>query len=275
MISALSLKNPVSGHERHGCVSAPASPSAVMLIVHGFGEHSGRYLGMMEHFAEAGVAVMALDLEGHGQSEGPPGVVHSYDILLADVDLLMNQANARFPGVPVILYGHSMGGGLALHYVLKNGAQNLAGVIASAPLIHPADPVPRPLRAIVKLLRKLAPNKTLGNTISGDKISTLTAEQSRYENDPLNHGRLGIGLAVDIIEGGEWVAENAGKWTAPLLLMHAEQDKLTRFDSSRDFAALAQNCTFMPVFECEHEMHNDIHRDQVYAAMLSFIRDRT
>ncbi len=274
MISELNLKNPVSGHARFGRMSAPEKPKAVMLLVHGFGEHSGRYEPMMAHLADHDIAVIALDLEGHGQSGGRRGVCRSYDVLLADVDLLKAKAKADFPGLPVFLYGHSMGGGLALHYVLKHGDDGLNGVIASAPLIHPAEPVPGPLRALVKILRPVLPNMTIGNEISGDKVSSVPDEQKRYEQDPLNHGRLGLGLATGIIEGGEWVADNAERWNTPLLLIHAEADKLTQFNSSREFAANAQNCEFHPMADCEHEMHNDSVREDVYGKMTAFMKAR-
>ena len=274
MIEQFTLINPVNNHDRMARVCPAADPVAVMIIVHGFGEHSGRYQGMMEHLAKTGIASIAIDLEGHGLSGLKRGVCRSYDILLADVDLLASDAAKRFPNIPVFLYGHSMGGGLALHHVLKNGAGDFYGVIVSAPLIHPADPVPGPLRAIVKCLRPVLPNMTIANTIPGEKVSTLPDEQARYEQDPLNHDRLGIGLAADIIEGGEWVSENSEKWTAPLLLMHARADKLTKFESSEAFAAKAANCTFRAMPDCEHEMHNDVCRDTIYAEMIRFMKDR-
>ncbi len=274
MSQTLELTNPVSAHKRHAIYDGPDKPRAVMLICHGFGEHCERYRPMMSHMKDHGIATLSLDQEGHGQSEGKRGVCHSYDILHADVDLLKAQAASQFPGVPVFLLGHSMGGGLVLNYGLKHGSDGLQGFIVTAPLIHPAEPIPGPLRIVVKMLRRIFPNVTLDNSISGDKVSSVPEEQEKYENDPLNHGRLGVGLAADIIEGGEWVAENAANWRAPLLLMHARQDKLTRFDSSVEFAAKAQNCTFIPFENCEHEVHNDVTRDQVYGEIIKFIEAR-
>ncbi len=273
MIEKIELTNPVSGNARAGFVCAPETPKAVMAITHGFGEHSGRYHPMAEHMAAQNIAVISLDLEGHGQLTSKQGVVKSYDVFHADVTLLLEEARSRFPETPVFLYGHSMGGGLVLNHGLKK-APAVSGYLVSAPLIIPADPVPGPLRTIVKLLRPLLPNMTIKNTVPGEYVSSIPEEQSRYENDPYNHGRLGLGLAVDIIEGGEWVGENAKNWEAPLLLIHARADKLTQFEATEKFAAKAQNCTFMAMKNCEHEMHNDVVREEVYAAMIEFIEAR-
>ena len=272
MMTEIELINPVNNSERAGFVCAPENPKAVMVITHGFGEHSGRYHGMAEHLAGQGIAVLAIDLEGHGKKTTRKGVVRSYDIFHGDVSLLLSEARQRFPDLPVFLYGHSMGGGLVLNHGMTK-APKVDGYIVSAPLIIPAEPVPGPLRAMAKLLRPILPNMTLKNTVPGDHVSSIAAEQTAYEQDPLNHGRLGLGLAVDIIESGEWVAENAGNWNAPLLLMHARGDRLTQFEATEKFAAKANNCTFMAMDNCEHEMHNDVVRPQIYDAITQFIQD--
>lgn len=263
----------MSGIARAGFVSVPKKAKAVMVITHGFGEHSGRYHPMAETLAAQGIAVISLDLEGHGKLTPKKGVVRSYDIFHADVSLLLDEARARFKDLPVFLYGHSMGGGLVLNYGLTK-APDVAGYLVSAPLIIPADPVPGALRAIVKLLRPLLPNMTIKNTVPGEYVSSIPEEQTRYENDPYNHGRLGLGLAADIIDGGEWVGDNAERWEAPLLLMHAKADKLTQFAATETFAAKAKNCTFMAMEYCEHEMHNDVVKDDIINAMAEFILER-
>ncbi len=271
MINTLKLKNPLNGHNRHGISCEAAQPLVAMVIIHGFGEHCERYRPMMTHLAAQGISSLAIDLEGHGRSDGKRGVCHNYDVLRADVTLALNETRKAFPDLPVILYGHSMGGGLVLNYGLQD-APDVKAYIASAPLIRPAEPVPGPLRVIVKILRRIAPNLTLGNAIDGSKVTTIPSEQQTYEQDPLNHGRLGVGLAVDIIEGGEWVAQNAGQWRVPLLLMHARTDQLTSFEASETFAGQASQCTFLPADNCEHEMHNDVTREDIYAAMTDFIK---
>ena len=158
-----------------------------------------------------------------------------------------------------------------MNHQLKSGGAGINAVIASAPFIQPADTISKPQRAIVRFLGKMAPKMSLGNKIDGSKVSRLPLEQEAYMSDPLNHGNLGVGLAIGMVEGGEWILENAQNWTRPLLLVHARQDQLTDFAASEAFADKAQNCTFKAYEDCEHEIHNDCHRADVYKAASDFI----
>jgi len=255
----------------------PKAPKAVMSLVHGFGEHCGRYTPMADYLRDQDIAVVALDLRGHGRSEGKRGVCRDYGHLRADVSVLVKQSEQVFLDIPHILYGHSMGGALVLNYVLNqklnenSKIDNFAAIIASAPLLELSAPIPAPLKLIVEGLRKIAPELTLGQPISGAKVSTLPSEQAVYEQDPANHGRLGVGLAIDMVKGGHWVLEQARDWTLPLLLVHARQDQLTAFSASEAFANRAQNCEFIAFDNVEHEIHNDTSRADVYQAMRKFI----
>ena len=251
---------------------APAKPKAVISLVHGFGEHCNRYAHMAAHLKTKGIAVAAIDLRGHGRSEGKRGVCKTYENFREDVDALLGKVENTYPDLPNILMGHSMGGGLVLNYTLTRGTSTLVGVISQAPLLKVPRPPGKMLEIIVKLLRKIAPNMTLGNPIDGSKVTTIEREAKIYEDDPLNHGSLGVGLAVDMIEGGQWVLDNADKWTTPLLIMHARNDQLTDFFASEAFAGAANNCQFVAYENVEHEIHNDTSRDDVYAEIVKFVK---
>lgn len=259
------------GTSLRGQIWAAENPKAVMSLVHGFGEHSGRYADMAAYLNAKDISVVALDLRGHGRSDGRRGYCPDYAQLLGDVDALLAKSRALYLDMPHILYGHSMGGGVVLNHQLKSKASDLRGVIASAPFIKPAEKIGGAQKAIVKVLGKIAPKMTLGNKIDGSKISRLPEEQEAYLSDPLNHGNLGVGLAIGMVEGGEWILENAATWNRPLLLVHAREDQLTDFAASEAFAAKAQNCTFKAYEDCEHEIHNDCHRADVYKAAADFI----
>lgn len=274
MITKFETQNPADNTALKGILYTPDNPVAVMNLVHGFGEHSGRYLHMMDALGEKGIAVAAIDLRGHGKSSGKRGVCHSYDLLRGDAESLLRHSAQQFPELPHFLYGHSMGGGLVLNHVLNRGVGGLSGVIVSAPLLTTPEPLPKPLIFIVRLLKKIAPNVTLGNPIGGDKISTISEEQTAYESDAVNHGRLGVGLADGMLRGGEWVLSQAENWNAPLLLMHAKGDQLTSYASSEAFASRAQNCTFRTYPDSQHEIHNDISRADVYKEITTFIQGR-
>lgn len=250
---------------------------ATLLLIHGFGEHSGRYGAMATHLSDNGVQVLAIDLRGHGQSDGPRGVIRHYDDFRADLRAGLNHARqlhsnafeGRTPG-PLVLYGHSMGGGIVLDHGL-NHPHDFNGIIASAPLIRPADPVPGALKGLAKMVSSVRPNSTMKNAIKGDQISTLPDEQTAYEIDPLNHDRLGFKLALEIMTTGESIYARAAQWQGPLLLIHAVGDQLTQFAASEHFAQTAPGTDFRPLLNVEHEIHNDTSRAAVYRAMLDFI----
>ena len=270
-MSRFETKNSSDSTILRGQVWEAETPKAVMSLVHGFGEHSGRYADMSTYLNSKGISVVTLDLRGHGKSDGRRGYCPDYNLLLSDVDALLAKSREIYPDLPHMLYGHSMGGGIVMNHQLKSGGAGINAVIASAPFIQPADTISKPQRAIVRFLGKMAPKMSLGNKIDGSKVSRLPLEQEAYMSDPLNHGNLGVGLAIGMVEGGEWILENAQNWTRPLLLVHARQDQLTDFAASEAFAAKAQNCTFKAYEDCEHEIHNDCHRADVYKAASDFI----
>ncbi len=270
-MSIFETTNLVDGTILRGHIWAAEKPKAFMSLVHGFGEHSGRYADMARYLNSKNISVVTLDLRGHGRSEGRRGYCPDYSQILGDVDALLAKSRETNPDIPHVLYGHSMGGGIVLNHQLKSGGSGISAVIASAPFIQPADSISAPQKVIVKLLGKITPKMSLGNKIDGSKISRLPNEQEAYLSDPLNHGNLGVGLAIGMVEGGEWILENAQNWTQPLLIVHARKDQLTDFAASQAFAAKAQNCTFIPYEDCEHEIHNDCHRADVYKAASDFI----
>ncbi|WP_409432834.1 lysophospholipase [Litorimonas sp. RW-G-Af-16] len=258
------------GAKRFGRVWEAKNPKAVLSLIHGFGEHSGRYHVMAEFLNAHGISVVALDLTGHGRNDGPRGVTRGFDDFRDDLAALLDKTHTLFPDLPHILFGHSMGGGIVLDHSF-NPAPDLRAIIASAPLIKPADKVPGALRALAKVMGVLVPKGGMAQPLDATKISTLKAEQALYANDPLNHGRIGFRTATGIIENGEAVARRAPDWTMPLLLLHARDDRLTDFAASEAFAMLAKNVTFEPYEHVEHEIHNDVTRARVHKTLATFI----
>ena len=245
------------------------TPKAVMTLVHGFGEHCGRYGPMAAYLNSQDIAVVTLDFRGHGKSEGRRGVVKSYEAFRADLAALLMKTKALYPYTPQVLYGHSMGGGI----VLDHGARNIdtLPIIASAPFIELADRVPGALQILVKILARVLPKGAMSQPIDGTKISNLIAEQTLYIEDPLNHGKLGFRLAEAMVTTGERLSQDAKNWNRPLLLLHSQADQLTSFQASADFARVAQQTEFHAFETHQHEMHNDKCRAEVHTLMSEFI----
>lgn len=249
------------------------SPIAAMSLVHGFGEHCGRYEKLAEHLNSKGIAVVGVDLRGHGTTDSARGVASTYGHIHGDVKTVVQKTAELYPHVPNFLFGHSMGGGLVLHHGLSIDAANdpLAGYLVSAPLIRLKRNIPRIVRGVVRTLRPVFPNGTFPIPVSGKNISTIPEEQDRYDNDPLNHNRLGFGLAVGMVEAGERVLENASAWNKSLRLWHSSADRITDYEATHQFASLANDCEFTSFEDVQHEMHQDRSRSDVHTLVSDFI----
>jgi alpha-beta hydrolase superfamily lysophospholipase len=245
------------------------NPKAAMVLVHGFGEHCGRYEHMASYLNTQGIAVVAADMRGHGKSEGKRGVVSAYDDFREDLDALLTETRRLYPNTPLTLYGHSMGGGIVLDYGSR--LTNDLPIIASAPLITLTDPIPKGLRTFARFMGKVFPKGALAQPIDGTKISNLPDEQALYLNDPLNHGKMGFRLAETMVVTGENLQDSAKDWDRPLLLLHSKADQLTGFNGSAEFAKHAKQVAFHPFEQVQHEMHNDSSRTKVYKLMSDFI----
>ena len=247
------------------------NPVAVMSLVHGLAEHCGRYEKLAQHLNRNGIDVIGVDLRGHGQTEGPRGVSLQYADIAGDVSTLVEETKSQYPGLPRFLFGHSLGGGLVLHHGMTAVGDTLSGYLVSAPLILPRKPVSKITRGAVKFLRKISPMATLPIPVSGEKVSTIPEEQERYNTDPLRHRRIGVGLAVDMIETGEEIFAKAAQWEKPLRIWHSRSDKITSADASEYFAQQAKNCEFTAFDEVQHETHQDRSRDEVHELVVEFI----
>lgn len=273
-MSEFTIESKADGLTLYGHHWAAKTPRAVMSLIHGFGEHCRRYDDMAAHLNAQGISVLAVDLRGHGRTDSPRGVCKNYSDMVHDVRSLFAESKRLYPNLPHYLFGHSMGGGLVLNMGLTQDL-NLAGYLVSAPLIIPKEPVPKPLRILARIMSKIMPKGTMPNTIRGDQVTTIKTEQDAYESDPLNHDRLGFGLAVGMLWAGEDVYAESQDWDKPLCLWHACGDQLTDFEASKNFAEEAENCTFTAFENVEHEMHNDTSRKAVYALMVNFIKAKT
>ena len=271
VVQNFSINSRSDGLPLHAYRWSVENPVAVMSLVHGLAEHCGRYEKLVQHLNRNGIDVVGVDLRGHGKTEGPRGVSLQYADIAGDVSALVEETKSRYPALPRFLFGHSLGGGLVLHHGMTAVNDALSGYLTSAPLILPHKPVKKITRGLVKFLRKISPKSTLPIPVSGQKVSTIPEEQDRYNTDPLRHRRIGVGLAVDMIETGEKLYATADQWKKPLRIWHSSADPITSFDASTHFAKLAQNCEFTAFDEVRHEMHQDRSRDEVHALIVEFI----
>lgn len=230
----------------------PIGPAAAtVVLVHGLGEHAGRYGPVAEYLTRQGMAVKACDHRGHG---GTGGTLPSFDTLLAD---LTYQAGywADRESQPLFLMGQSLGGSLVLHLALR-GASRLSGVVALSPLLLPAVRPPAWKWLAAQVLSRLAPTVTLRTGISADDLTHDSAVRSAYHRDPLVHDRVSAILGRTMLEAGVWAVTHAACLTVPVLLMHGGADRITSPAASRDFAERAgERCTVKIWDGLFHELH--------------------
>ena len=243
-----------------------------MGIVHGLGEHSGRYHDWTASFCQAGIEVVAFDLIGHGHSGGPRGHVSDYELLLDDIALLVRELESHEDARPRWLYGHSLGGNLVLNYVLRRNPA-LSGVIATSPLLLPAHPPPLWKRMLAAVLNRFYPHATFSTAIDPADLSHDPQAVQRYREDPLVHDRVSVRLGVQMLAAGRWALEHADRLALPTLLMHGMGDRITSPAASLNFADRAGSiCTVKLWPDLYHELQWEIDRTQVQAAILDWLR---
>jgi len=162
------------------------------VVVHGLGEHSGRYQHLAEWFAPLGATVYAMDQRGHGLSGGPRGHAPSLNALLDDIDVAVMRARSESGG-PVVLVGHSFGGLIAIAYTLRH-PDHVDRAVFSAPLLIPKVKVPAWKRPLTKVLPRLAPRLAVSNEVDPNLLSHDPEVARRYASDPLVHDRITGGL---------------------------------------------------------------------------------
>ncbi|MGB5497426.1 MAG: lysophospholipase [Maribacter sp.] len=252
----------------------PKDVKGVVVLVHGFGEHSGRYIdNLIPMFLGTGLAVLVYDNFGHGKSGGKQGHCPSYEALLQLLDKLIEKATSLFPDVPQFLYGHSMGGNLVLNYALRN-TTNLKGIIASSPYLRLAFQPPKWKMVLGKAMLNIWPSLTLPAGLDPNGISRIPEEVAKYKSDPLIHDKVSPMFSFPIIAAGEWAITNASSLTIETLLVHGTADPIIDFKGTKEFHEQS-NSTALELMEGGfHELHHDICKVEVLNVIQNWLREQ-
>ena len=249
-------------------------PRAALAVVHGFGEHSGRYGNVVDRFVPRGYAVYAFDLRGHGHSAGPRGHVDSFAEYRADVRAFLDLVGREEPGKAKFLLGHSQGGLIVLNYTLHDPS-GLAGVVAASPALGqlPVSPL---LVFLARILSTIWPRFTLEAGLDVTCLSRDPAVVKAYVNDPLVHGKATARLGTEISAAIDWTQAHAADMALPCLIVHGCSDQLCSAEASRIFY---ENVTSSDKerheYEgCYHELFNDLDRDIVLADVEAWFQAR-
>ena len=255
----------------------PQDPKAQMLLVHGLGEHSGRYVELVQKLNEIGVSVFSFDGRGHGKSstKNPTAFFKSYEDYLKDIATLYEKVKDYTPGLPTFLYGQSMGGALVAAHVIKSSPES-AGVILSSPAIKEAKGTSFFLILISGLISKILPRlKVL--KLDPHQISRIPAEVSNYLNDPLIYTKpIPARSGHEILKMMRLIRANAQSFELPLLVIHGSADGLTNPEGSLFFSekVSSKDKTYHVVAGGFHELIHDTDREEVFGLISDWISKR-
>ncbi|HOS86991.1 alpha/beta hydrolase [Candidatus Skiveiella danica] len=251
-----------------------APSRGLVVIVHGLGEHAGRYDHVAERLNSWGFAVRSYDQHGHGESDGKPGALPSDTFLLDNLAELLDTSRRRMdPRLPLVLMGHSLGGLVAARLVSLNLRQ-VDGLVLSSPALDAGMNAFQKL--LVSVLPRLAPDLRVGNGLNAQYLSHDAGVVQAYRDDPMVHDRISARLARFIADAGPAVLASAPQWRVPTLLLYAGADHLVNPEGSRAFAAAAPpGVVSAHCFEgLYHEIFNEVDREAVFERLKGWLDAR-
>lgn len=276
-------------------------------ILHGLGEHGGRYHRLAVDFVSKGFQVFSFDQQGHGLSPEGRGCIASYDSLMDDVEAFLSWVATRKVQEKVaarevensiddsteddhdheshdinrqhelsrtVLFGHSMGGNLVLNYALRKSVLPSI-VVSSSPMIE-AVRAPGPVTEwVLRSLMRVRPDWQLSKPLRPERIMSDPVEQELMKSDELFHTSISLRLGASLLDSGRWLLQNAGSLPVPTLLTHGTDDALTKPSSSNEFAQKAgEVCRFESLPGHLHDPFRDVEREPVIDLITSWIDEQ-
>jgi acylglycerol lipase len=247
-------------------------PKAVLCLVHGLGEHIGRYDHVGAALTDAGYALIGSDLRGHGRSGGARGHSPSLEAFMLDIDLLLENAGLRYPDLPRFLYGHSLGGLLALAYVLLRSPA-VRGVVVTSPGLRSPLQEQKVKVALAKILGSVAPTLSLPSGLDPHTISRDPKVVDIYIQDPLVHDRTTTGFGKAALQAVDLAFARAADFPPiPLLVMHGTADQLAYPRGSEEFTRLVPGNVTLKLWEgLFHETHNEPEQAEVLRFLIRWL----
>lgn len=251
----------------------PETVKAVIVLVHGYGEHSGRYAHVVNALTQQNYAVYTIDHRGHGKSEGLGGYVKSIDQVVDDLKIYVDQIQARHSDQKLFMLGHSMGALISLTYALRYQAQ-LDGLLISGVPLAAEEGAPAWLAQVAKFLNMVAPTLPLAETIPLDALSRDATIVQAYEADPLNyHGKMRVGTALSIVNGAKKAISQLSTLKLPTLILHGAEDKICPPSGSDIVYAQAASSDkqLIKYDGLRHEIMNEPERDTVLQDIMTWL----
>jgi len=269
------IKNEIlltSGHNKlSGLYWQADKPVAITILVHGLGEHIARYDHVADKFIENNISVLGVDLIGHGKSAGKRGHVKSIDEFYGCIEAMFSHIHKEENNLPLILYGHSMGGNIALNYLLNKDENKFCCALITSPWLRLAHKPNVVQLFLAKTMNTILPSLLQPNGLKMKDISSVVAVQNDYANDPLNHDKISVRLFNEVYKKGLCALENAPALTIPILIAHGEKDGITSPQGSEDFATDCPMATLKIWPGLRHETHNEHNNEVVIAYYIKWL----
>lgn len=253
-----------------------ADRQACLVLVHGLGEHSGRFMNLVAPLVEQGVAVHSFDLRGHGRSSGKRGHIETWLEFRQDLNIFIEAIARSVDDVPIFLYGHSLGSLIVLDALIHLQLP-LRGAIVSGVALDPAG-VGTPLQMFTAtILSKIWPSFSLETGLDPAMISSDPAVVEAYRADPLVHSRASVRFAVESLAAIERIQAGLGSIRLPFLLLHGEADELTTTKGAEQvMAEIGSEDKQLKIYPgIRHEPHNDLAAAQAAQDIAIWIQRRS
>ncbi len=250
----------------------PADPERVLLLVHGYAEHSGRYEHVGRWFAERSCAVHGFDHQGHGRSSGARCHVRAFPAFLDDLQVVLDRVRLEHPGLPVTLVGHSMGGLITAAFLIDRRPA-VASAVLSGPALSLGPGVTRARILAAKALRRIAPRLAIGSGLDPHGLSRDASVVRGYLEDPLVYRTMTTSLAAALLEAIPATAARSGEVRVPLLILHGREDELCRVEGSQAFFdGVSEPGSDLQVYaRLRHEIFNEPEQEQVFRDLLDWL----
>ncbi|KAJ3042458.1 hypothetical protein HDV00_007228 [Rhizophlyctis rosea] len=252
---------------------------ATVTAIHGLGEHIARYDYVFTQFANSGIRVRGLDHRGFGQTGKKNGILgHGEGYPKTISDITACGSRVRVEGVPHFVFGHSMGGGLALRYGIECG-KDLEGIVASSPYISAGSStkVAAPKYWGIRILSNVIGSVAVESPVDADLLSSVAESNEQYKADPLNHPYVSMCTARDIVLNGEHLLKrDHAQFNVPVLVTFGEKDAITSPASAKQFVDKipCSDKTYHIFDGLMHEPHNERQKDEVVKYWVDWILKR-
>ncbi len=242
-----------------------------VFLIHGLGEHSGRYADWALRFNAHDYNFLSFDLPGHGKSYGKRGHISSLENILDHIDFVLKKSANFCQDHNMVFYGHSMGGNIALNHCIKRNYPFKALIITS-PWLKLVSKPSGLHQLLISLANRFAPSITIKIPFNASEMTHDEAIMKSYSEDPLNHGRISVRLFHEMSQGAQTALSNIYKINYPFLLMHGSADTITSSKASKSYVLNTGKRIQFKLWEGQfHELHNEATREEVFNYIIQWL----